>query len=176
MDELAELRPFGEWRRRALAQIGEDQADRFSCRIRRHPNSAAERLRLGWLLGALTGRVEGPAVISARDLLASHGAGRELRPAVRAPVHRDVGLPALAAIEREPLAHDLDGDGLSLREGTRQVDRLPEAPEIAPADRPRAGVDEIAFLRACRLGAHAGPASRSSIAAGIPIATLAFSP
>src|SRR5215831_9394839 len=74
MKELAERGPFGEWRRAAFTEVSEDETDRLTCRIDRDLYLAAERLRLGWLRRALTGRVEGPTVVSARDLLSLYPA------------------------------------------------------------------------------------------------------
>src|SRR6516164_1700280 len=91
MEELTELRPFGEGRRCALAQICKNQADRLSCRIRCDLHPAAEGLRFGRLRGALTCRVECPAVVSTGKLLSLDPAGRQLCAAMRAPVHREVG-------------------------------------------------------------------------------------
>src|SRR6516162_10252455 len=78
VEELAELGPFGERRRRALAQIGENDADRLSCRIRCDLHLTAEGLRLGGLRCALACRVECPTVVSTGELLSLDPAGRQL--------------------------------------------------------------------------------------------------
>src|SRR5215831_10616951 len=83
MEELAELRPFGESRRCALAEIGKNESDRLSCRIRCDLYLAAEGPRLGGLRGALTGRVECPTVVSTGELLPLYPAGRQLCAAMR---------------------------------------------------------------------------------------------
>jgi hypothetical protein len=75
MDVLADLRPRGKWRRRALAEVGEDESDRLPCRIRRDLHLVAEGLRLGGLRRASTRRVESPTVVSAGDFLALDDAG-----------------------------------------------------------------------------------------------------
>src|SRR5262249_36727201 len=75
MEELAERGPFGEWRRATFAEVPEDETDRLTCRVGRDLYLAAEGLRLGWLRRALTGRVEGPTVVPARDLLSLYPAG-----------------------------------------------------------------------------------------------------
>src|ERR1700693_882158 len=90
MDELAELGPLGELRRCLVAEVCEDEPDRFTCRVRRDLHLAAEGLRLGGLRSALARRVEGPAVVSTGELLSSYPAGRELRPAMWAAMHHDV--------------------------------------------------------------------------------------
>src|SRR5689334_9636224 len=123
MEELAELGPFGERRRRALAQLSENQTDRLSCRIGCDLHLVAEGLRLGGLRGALTCRVECPTMISTGELLSLDPAGRELCAAMRAPMHGDVGPAALASVERKLFTHDPDGGQLSLREIPRQINR-----------------------------------------------------
>src|SRR5689334_2367693 len=147
MEELAELGPFRERRRRALAQISENQADRLSCRIGCDLHLVAEGLRLGGLRGALTCRVECPTVVSTGELLSLYPAGRQLCAAMRAPMHGDVWAAALASIERKIFTQDPDGDRLSLREMPRQKNRLPETAEVAPGDRRRSGMDKVDFLR-----------------------------
>src|SRR5215468_2112169 len=81
---------------------------------------------------------------------------------MRAPMRGEIGPATLASIEREVFAHDLDRDGLSLREIPRQIDRLPETSKVTSADRRRPGADKIHC--ACRLGTHHEDSSCSSAA------------
>ena len=70
-------------------------------------------------------------------------AGGELRAAMRAFRCERLSRAAFAAIEREILVHDLDRDGAAGLEVSRQIDRMPEEPQIAAHECVRAREQKI---------------------------------
>ena len=48
-----------------------------------------------------------------------------------------------AAVEREVLAHDADGDGASRLQVDRVIDRLPELAQVAAGGRARSGAQAV---------------------------------
>src|SRR5262249_20932228 len=108
----------------------------------------AEGVLLGRLLEAASFGRELPAMIEAAQRVALDPAGRELGAAMRAAGIDQVRAASplavsLAAVEREVLAHDADGDGATLAEVDRVVDRLPELTEVPAGRRAGPGMDAV---------------------------------
>src|SRR6185437_7064203 len=97
-----------EGRLRALAEIPEDEPHRLARRIGADAHLAGEPRLFGGLLVALAGAVEFPAVIDAAYVVTFDPAEMHLRAAMRATIVDDLRGAALAAIDREILAHDAD--------------------------------------------------------------------
>ena len=137
--EMLELGIARELRRRAFAQEREDEAEVFAHRIGRDRDLVAEAVLLGRLLEA--------AVIEAAQRITLDPAGRKLGAAVGAAGIDQVRAARLAAIERELLAHDADGDGAALGEVDRVIDRLPELAQVPAGRRAGAGMDAVHAAR-----------------------------
>jgi len=97
----------------------------------------------GRLLYALSGAVELPAVIDAAYVVALDPAEMHLRAAVRTAIGDDLRLAALAAVQREILAHDPDRLGPALRQILAAVHWHPEPPHEPPARRVGPGAPEV---------------------------------
>src|SRR6267142_1713069 len=134
---IAECEPPGrirrKRRRRALAEVREDEPHAFLRRIAARGHLAREVRVLGRHLYALAAAVELPAVIQAAQRVALDPAEVQLRAAVRAAVVHYLGAARLAAVERVVLAHDADRLGMCLRQVFAAVDREPELAHEAPA-------------------------------------------
>src|SRR5205814_972423 len=124
-------------------QVGEDEPEVLLGRIAPDAHFGGEAGVLGGLLDALARGVVLPAVVEAAQAVALHPARRELRAAVRAAEVHEVGDAALTAIEGELLAHDRDRFGVAGREVAGEIDRLPEAAQVAAGQRAGPGVDEV---------------------------------
>src|SRR5581483_10063351 len=120
-----------------LPQIRPEEAEIFARRVAGDLHLRGKARVLGGHLDTLTGLVVLPAVVEAADAVPLHPAGAELRPPVRAAKRHQVRRAALAAIEREVLAHDADRLRVAGRQIERVVDRLPEAAEIPSGERAR---------------------------------------
>src|SRR5205814_4620230 len=102
-------------RRRALTEIGKDETEMFPRRIAAHPHLAGNARLLRRLLDALPAVLEFPAVIDAADVPAFDPAQMHLRAAMRAAVIYDLRLRGLSPVERDILAQDAVGFGMSFR-------------------------------------------------------------
>src|SRR5579872_1069810 len=104
---MRELRMERKFRRRTVAQIGEDQAEIFAHRVGPQPDLAGEPRLFRRLLDALPVAVVLPAVIEAADGIAFDISGRQCRTAMAAIGIDQVRRSGLAAVERETLAQNL---------------------------------------------------------------------
>src|SRR5688500_10977132 len=108
-----------------------------------YTNLCGERFLLRRLLGALAGLVKAPAVIHAANRVGFDPAGGKLRAAMRAAKIHDVRRPALPAVERIALAHDLNRFGLARTEVFRAVNGMPKAAHELSGESAGTGGDEI---------------------------------
>src|SRR6185437_6573775 len=97
----------------------------------------------GGLLVALAGAVEFPAVIDAAYVVTLDPAEMHLRAAMRATIVDDLRGAALAAIDREILAHDADRPGLAGRQVLGAHHRHPEPTHETAHRCARAGAGEV---------------------------------
>ena len=120
-----------KWWRFTVAKISEDQTEIFPRRAAWNPDFLRERFFLGRLLDALAGFIENPTMINAADAVPFDPAGRELRSPVGTAEPDHVRRAALAAIESEALAHDLNRFGLAGHEIFGAMDGMPEPAHIS---------------------------------------------
>ena len=129
--EVRIARKFG---RRALTQIGEDQAQIFVDRVGAQSHLVAERHGLRRLLDASALAVEFPAVIEAANPIALYLAGGKQHGTVWTARLGQAGYSVLTTIQIEVLAHDADRPRTASRQFGRVEDRLPEQAQIASSD------------------------------------------
>src|SRR5579872_5776928 len=141
--DIVELGETRKLRRFTLAEIGEDQADIFLCRIGARFHLGGEVGFFGRLLDALAMPVEFPAVIEAADAVARDRAQRERGLAMRAAIFQHIRRAALAAIKREILVQDLDALRVADLQVSADIDRLPEMTDEAAGKRARHRMREI---------------------------------
>src|SRR5262249_21327017 len=115
-----------EWRRLAVAEIGEYEIETFARRIGLQGHLAGEPCFLGRLLDALAAMVKFPAVIDAADRLTLDPAEMQRCAAMRAAIGDDLRHARLRAVDREVLAHDAQRLGAAHRQVAAAADRMPE--------------------------------------------------
>src|SRR5262249_15451829 len=102
-------------------------------------------------------------VIAAADGFALDPAGVQHAEPMRALVCDDARLAAVAAVQREALAQDLDRDDHAGLELLGDEDGLPILAQVAPGQGARTRVHEILLIGAAALGALSGAAAALAI-------------
>ena len=135
----------------ALSQIDEDQAEILLHRIALDLHPVAERALLPGLRHTLSGRVVGPSVIGAFDVLAMDKPEHQLHTSMRASSADDVGGAGFAAIERQILAENADRLDLAGCKVGADKHRVPEAAKVAAGDGTGPDAQDVRVTHPCRL-------------------------
>ena len=138
-----EIRIARQRRRRTVAEVDEDQAEILFGRATANADFFGEGFFFRRLLDALAGGIKAPTVKAAADRVVLDPADGKLRLAVRAAKVDQMRFAAVAAVERELLAHDLDRLGPAGRYILSAVHRVPKFSQVAAGKRVRTGVVEV---------------------------------
>ena len=131
-----------ELRRRAVPEIGEDDAAILPDRVAGNPNARGQLRALGRRLDALAAPVVFPAMIDAAHLVTFDPTRMQAGAAVRAPATDQKGLAAVTPIKGEILAQDAQRLRASGRDVARERNRLPELPQQIAHLRAAGGFDQ----------------------------------